>query len=56
MQIFENLIKCCDCGMNTNNKCMLYPGKDVNEKDSGCYCGIDMKNKQKLADDYNIYF
>lgn len=41
MQLFEDLIKCKDCMNNINNKCTLYPGKDVKEKDTGCYVGID---------------
>lgn len=48
MQLFENLIKCKDCMNNINNKCILFEGKDTNEKDTGCYVGIDKNNKQKL--------
>lgn len=49
MQLFEDLIKCKDCMNNINNKCFLFPGKDVKEKDTGCYVGIDRNNKQKLV-------
>lgn len=49
MQIFEDLVKCKDCMNNINHKCILYPGKDVNEEDTGCYVGIDKNNKQKLC-------
>ena len=48
MQLFEDLIKCKDCMNNINNKCFLFPGKDVKE-DTGCYVGIDKNNKQKLV-------
>lgn len=48
MQIFENLVECKNCKMNIKNKCILYPGKDINIKKTGCYCGIDKFNKQKL--------
>lgn len=48
MQLFEDLIKCKDCMHNMNNGCVLYPGKNVNEKDTGCYVGIDKNNKQNL--------
>lgn len=41
MQIFEDLVKCKDCANNINNKCILYPGKDVKEENAGCYVGID---------------
>lgn len=44
----EDLVKCKDCTNNINNKCILYNGKNVNEKDTGCYVGIDKNNKQKL--------
>lgn len=49
MQIFEDLVKCKDCMNNINNKCILYPGKNVNEEDTGCYVGIDKVNKQKVV-------
>lgn len=49
MQLFEDLIKCKDCMNNINNKCILYPGKDTKEENTGCYVGIDRNNKQKLA-------
>lgn len=52
MQLFEDLIKCKDCMNNINNKCFLFPGKDVKdvkEEDTGCYVGIDRNNKQKLV-------
>ena len=49
MQLFEDLIKCKDCMNNINNKCMLYPGKDVKEENTGCYVGIDRNNKQRLV-------
>ena len=49
MQLFEDLVKCKDCMKNINSKCILYPGKNVNEKDTGCYVGIDKCNKQKLG-------
>ena len=49
MQLFEDLIKCKDCMNNINSKCILYPGKDVKEKNTGCYVGIDINNKQKLV-------
>lgn len=49
MQLFEDLINCKDCMNNINNKCILYSGKDINEKDAGCYVGIDKNNKQKLV-------
>lgn len=45
MQLFEDLIKCKDCMNNINNKCFLFPGKDVKEEDTGCYVGIDRNNK-----------
>ena len=48
MQLFEDLIKCKDCMNNMNNGCVLFPGKNVNEKDEGCYVGIDRNNKQNL--------
>lgn len=48
IQLFENLIKCKDCMNNINNKCILYPGKDTKEENTGCYVGIDKNNKQKL--------
>lgn len=54
MKIFEDLIKCADCMHNSNKKCVLYPGKNVNEKDAGCYVGIDKKNKQKLCEGVKI--
>lgn len=50
MQLFEDLIKCKDCMNNMNNKCFLFPRKDVNEEDTGCYVGIDRNNKQKLVE------
>lgn len=54
MQLFEDLIKCKDCMLNINNKCILFPGKNVNEESTGCYVGIDKNNKQKrIAGDYN---
>lgn len=49
MQLFEDLIKCKDCMNNINNKCILYPGKDTKEENTGCYVGIDRNNKQKLV-------
>ena len=49
MQIFEDLIKCKECMNNINNKCMLFLGKDVKEKNAGCYVGIDKNNKQRLV-------
>lgn len=49
MQVFEDLVKCKDCANNINSKCILYSGKNVNEKDTGCYIGIDRKNKQKIV-------
>lgn len=49
MRIFEDLVKCKDCINNINNKCILYHGKDVNEKDTGCYVGIDKHNRQKIV-------
>lgn len=49
MQLFEDLVKCKDCMNNINSRCILYPGKDVNEEDIGCYVGIDRNNKQKLV-------
>lgn len=49
MQLFEDLVKCKDCMNNINSKCILYPGKDVKEKDTGCYVGIDKNNKQKIV-------
>lgn len=49
MQLFEDLIKCKDCMSNLNSKCILYPRKDVNVEDTGCYVGIDRNNKQKLV-------
>ena len=49
MQLFEDLVKCKDCANNINSKCILYSGKNVNEKDTGCYIGIDRKNKQKIV-------
>lgn len=49
MQLFEDLIKCKDCMNNIDNKCILYPGKDVKEENTGCYVGIDRNNKQKLV-------
>ena len=48
MELFEDLIKCKDCINNMNNGCVLFPGKNVNEKDTGCYVGIDRNNKQNL--------
>lgn len=49
MQLFEDLIKCKDCMNNINNKCILYPGKDTKEENTGCYVGgIYRNNKQKL--------
>jgi len=39
MQLFEDLIKCKDCMNNINNKCILYPGKDTKEENTGCYVG-----------------
>lgn len=48
MQIFEDLVKCKDCMNNINDKCILYNGKDTKEENTGCYCGIDMKNRQNL--------
>lgn len=48
MQLFEDLVKCKDCMNNINSKCMLYPGKDVKEENTGCYVGIDRNNKQKI--------
>ena len=49
MQLFEDLVKCKDCMNNINNKCILYPGKDTKEQNTGCYVGIDRNNKQKLV-------
>lgn len=49
MQLFENLVKCKDCMNNINGKCVLYPGKDTKEENTGCYVGIDRNNKQKLV-------
>ena len=49
MELFEDLIKCKDCMNNINNKCFLFPGKDVKEEDTGCHVGIDRNNKQKLV-------
>ena len=49
MQLFEDLIKCKDCMNTINNKCILYPGKDTKEENTGCYVGIDRNNKQKLV-------
>ena len=49
MQLFEDLIKCKDCMNNLNSECILYPRKDVNVEDTGCYVGIDRNNKQKLV-------
>ena len=43
-----DLVKCKDCMNNMNNGCVLFPGKNVNEKDTGCYVGIDRNNKQKI--------
>ena len=48
MQLFEDLIKCKECMNNLKNRCILFPGKDVNEKNGGCYVGIDRNNKQNL--------
>lgn len=48
MQLFEDLVKCKDCMNNINSKCILYPGKDVKEENTGCYVGIDRNNKQKI--------
>lgn len=48
MKIFEDLIKCKDCMHNINNKCILYPGKDVKEEYAGCYVGLDRNKKQKI--------
>lgn len=48
MQLFEDLIKCKDCMNNINGKCIVYPGKDVKEENTGCYVGIDRNNKQKI--------
>ena len=49
MQLFEDLIKCKDYMNNIDNKCILYPGKNINEKDAGCYVGVDRNNKQNLS-------
>ena len=49
MQLFEDLVKCKDCMNNINSKCILYPGKDVKEENTGCYVGIDRNNKQKIV-------
>lgn len=50
MQIFEDLVECKNCAMNVSGKCILYPGKDTKEPETGCYVGIDTKNKQKLIE------
>ena len=52
IKLFEDLVKCKDCMNNIDNKCILYPGKNVNEKDTGCYVGIDRNNKQNLIRRY----
>nr|DAW71675.1 MAG TPA: hypothetical protein [Caudoviricetes sp.]DAY02434.1 MAG TPA: hypothetical protein [Caudoviricetes sp.] len=49
MQLFEDLVKCKDCMNNINSKCILYPGKDAKEENTGCYVGIDRNNKQKIV-------
>lgn len=48
MKLFEDLIKCKDCMNNINNKCILFPGKNVKEENTGCYVGIDKYKKQKI--------
>ena len=48
MRLFEDLVKCKDCMNNIDDKCILYPGKDVKEENTGCYVGIDRNNKQKI--------
>ena len=50
MQIFEDIVYCKNCMNNINNKCILYPGKNVDEENTGCYVGIDKKNKQKVVE------
>lgn len=48
MQLFEDLIECKNCAWNVDNKCTLYPGKNVGEEGAGCYVGLDKYKKQKL--------
>lgn len=50
MQLFEDLIKCKDCMNNINNKCILYPGKDTKEENTGCYVGGVLSAKQHRND------
>ncbi len=49
MQIFEGIVYCKNCMNNINSKCILYPGKDIKEENTGCYVGIDKKNKQRVV-------
>ena len=49
MKLFEDLVKCKDCMNDINGKCVLYPGKDTKEENTGCYVGIDRNNKQKIV-------
>ena len=61
MKIFKYYIKCKECLNNVNNKCMLFNGKDVNEKDAGCYNGLPVSpakhyiGARKSRSHFNIY-